>query len=93
MKKQLKTTVMAIALLATVTGAFASDIVNAISGKAQTNYTWQRYDRSTGLPIGSPFVDSESNVRSTYGCQDDTEQVCAVGTSTLGSLTIYYNEL
>jgi hypothetical protein len=60
MKKQLKTTVMAIALLATVTGAFASDIANAFSGKGLVNYEWQKLDRS-GNVIGSTITTSPAN--------------------------------
>lgn len=59
MKKNLKSTVLALALAASVTGAFASDIAHAISGKKLANYTWQRYNRNqttSGLPSLVPRI-------------------------------------
>jgi hypothetical protein len=76
MKKQVKTTVMAIALLATVTGAFASDIVNAFSGKKLVNYEWQKLDRS-GNVIGTTITTSPANPYPEE-CSGD-QQLCAQG--------------
>ena len=77
MKKQLKTTVMAIALLATVTGAFASDIANALSGKTFAAYSWQKYNKN-GTPSGTPVNGTEVNpFPSDCG---GTFNTCAIGT-------------
>lgn len=90
MKKQLKTTVMAIALLATVTGAFASDIANAISGKKLAPYSWQKFNRN-GTPIGQPVI-SDTNP---FPECDGSEEICAIGTDLSGgpSITVRYHEL
>lgn len=87
MKKQLKTTVMAIALLATVTGAFASDIANAISGKKQNTHNWQKYDRETGNPTGQVLPGTSSNPFAEE-CTNETDDLCAVGTPIGGGTPI-----
>lgn len=78
MKTKIKTSILAIALLASVSGVFASDISNAISGKKLISYTWQLQDRS-GTPVGSPISGDESSQFS--GCPNTTTTVCAVGTA------------
>ncbi|WP_214228831.1 hypothetical protein [Pedobacter sp. B4-66] len=87
MKKQLKTSIMAIALLASVTGAFASDISNALSGKKQTTYNWQKYNRNTGLPTG-PVVPGTSTNPFPEDCQNQISALCAIGTPVGGGTPI-----
>jgi hypothetical protein len=76
MKKQLKTSILAIALLASVTGAFASDISNALSGKKLVNYEWQKFDRNGNL-IGTTTTSSSANPYPTE-CTGSL-QICARG--------------
>lgn len=66
---------MAIALLATVTGAFASDIVNAFSSKKLVNYEWQKLNRS-GAVIDSQVTTSSSNP---YPECSGSQELCARG--------------
>ena len=66
---------MAIALLATVTGAFASDIVNAISGKKLVNYEWQQLDKN-GVVIDSRITTSSSNP---YPACSGSQELCSRG--------------
>lgn len=89
MKKQLKTTVMAIALLATVTGAFASDIANAVSGKRQVTYTWQKYLSDGNTPDGTSFQNTSSSNPFPSDCQGGTPIRCVQGTPDVGSPVIY----
>lgn len=88
MKKQLKTTVMAIALLATVTGAFASDIANAFSGSKRIVYTWKKYNRDQTVS-GTSTGTENSFAAECPGTLNPLK--CAEGTS-LGNPTIirYY---
>lgn len=76
MKKNLKSTVLALALAASVTGAFASDIAHAISGKKLANYTWQRYNRNQ-TTSGLPFAGTQDT--NITGCPGE-EVLCAKGT-------------
>lgn len=87
MKKQLKTTVLALALLTSVTSVFASDIANAITGKKQTTYNWQKYNRTTGLPTG-PIVPGTSTNPFPEDCQDQTSILCAIGSPVGGGVPI-----
>ncbi|RZK42693.1 MAG: hypothetical protein EOO90_06540 [Pedobacter sp.] len=76
MKTNIKTAILGIALMASVTGAFASDIANAFSGKKLVNYEWQKLDRS-GNVIGSTITTSTSNPYPEE-CSGDA-QLCARG--------------
>jgi hypothetical protein len=77
MKTKIKTSILAIALLASVTGAFASDISNAFTGKRFAAYTWQKYNKN-GTPNGSPVTGTQANPFPA-DC-GGAFNVCAVGT-------------
>lgn len=78
MKKEFKTALIAIALTASVTGAFASQIKNALTGKSFISYSWQLKSR-TGANIGSPIPGNENS--NFAACPGGTTTVCAVGTA------------
>lgn len=91
MKTNLKTAILGIALMASVTGAFAADIANAISGKKLVAYSWQKYHRN-GTPDGSPQPGDENSLIDE--CLGGTSTVCAIGTSDDGpTLTRFYDPL
>lgn len=87
MKKRFKTSILAIALLASVTGAFASDISNALSGKKTTFYMWQKYLRN-GTPDGPPTIGTAANPYPAI-CSG-VLQTCAVGTPIGGGTQITF---
>lgn len=94
MKTNFKTTVLALALLASVTGAFASNIVNVISGReAIINYTWQKYESDGTTPDGSPQPGTQTNPFP-ENCPNGSEVLCAQGTPVIpGSgpvIRVYY---
>ncbi len=60
MKKNLKTIVLAIALLVSATGVFASDILSAVSGKKLAAYSWETFDPS-GNSTGSNIPGDEDS--------------------------------
>ncbi|MFC0318670.1 MULTISPECIES: hypothetical protein [Olivibacter] len=72
--------------------AGATEIAQRITSSQQQTLSWQKYDRETQQPVGSPFNDTEANVREDLGCNDETESICATGTAPGVSTTIYYNE-
>jgi len=91
MKKNLKTIVLAMALLVSATGVFASDILSAVSGKKRATVSWQKIDPA-GNPVGSPVIGDESNPFP-EDCEGDADD-CARGTvvgDTLPSLFYHYN--
>lgn len=93
MKKTIKTTAMAIALMAAVSGAFASDIANAISGKIQTQYRWVKYNRDQTIDTGTPAVVSTTNPFTE--CTGEEEN-CAIGTNLANpeeQIIVKYEEL
>jgi len=93
MKKQLKTTVMAIALLATVTGAVAAEIATAFSGKNPAVYHWIRKTRAGTIIPGSQVTGDESNPYPAQ-CPGEVSTVCAEGTldgQSSPSLFYYYD--
>lgn len=91
MKTNIKTAVLGIALMASVTGVFASDIANAITGKKLVAYTWQKFHRN-GNPDGSPFSGDENSLITE--CPGGTPTVCAVGTSDEApTITRFYDPL
>lgn len=91
MKTNFKTSILALALMASVTGVFAADIANAVSGKKLVNYEWQKYNRN-GTPDGSPVNGTENSFATQ--CAGGTTIVCAVGTSDEAPTIIrYYSPL
>ncbi len=91
MKKNLKTTLLAMALLASVSGVFATDVVKAIKGQKTADYSWQKYNRD-GSEDGLPQMGDENNPFP-EDCNSDKE-VCAIGTPTdplLDEIVVQYN--
>lgn len=93
MKTNLKKGVFALALLASVSGVFASDIANAVSAKKPAVYHWVKIDRTTGQPI--PGSETEGTEANPYpeDCGGSNE-LCAEGTldgQTTPSLFYNYN--
>ncbi|WP_367866962.1 hypothetical protein [Pedobacter sp. WC2423] len=85
MKKSLKSTVLAIALMVSVTGAFATSYAN--SSKAQDpTYNWTRFDRN-GNPLPPLFNKTKAEAIGITGC-NSTLAVCAVAS---GGPTLRYN--
>jgi spermidine/putrescine-binding protein len=78
MKTNIKTAILGIALMASVTGAFASNIAELINGKKINTHSWQKYLPDGVTPIGAP-VPGDSNGPFAEECTGD-ENVCAVGT-------------
>ena len=60
MKKNLKKSVLALALLASATGVFAPNIANAVTNKKLVAVSWQKLDHD-GNPEGSPVMGDENN--------------------------------
>lgn len=83
MKKQIKTTVLAFALFASVAAVFAPDVANAVSGAKQTTYSWQKYTRS-GIPTGAPVISTTNPFPECSGFL----QVCTIGTPLSGGTPI-----
>ncbi|MBB5440615.1 hypothetical protein HDC92_004318 [Pedobacter sp. AK017] len=77
MKTNFKTLALAVALLASVTGAFASDIANAISGKKLAPYNWVKYNRDGSVDTTTPPQVSPTNPFTE--CSGE-EEICAIGT-------------
>nr|WP_068892569.1 hypothetical protein [Pedobacter panaciterrae] len=91
MKKNIKTTVLAIALMVGVTGAYAADLVKAFKGKANlAEYSWQKYNRNQ-TPNGSPVLGDETNPFP-EDCPNGSLTRCAEGTPVGGgaSIIVYY---
>ncbi|RYE35825.1 MAG: hypothetical protein EOP48_30070 [Sphingobacteriales bacterium] len=92
MKTNLKTSILAIALLASVTGAFASDISNLMGGKSLAGYNWRKVDETTQQPIGPIVPGTEANPF-LNDCDGETDVVCAQGTpqsAPTGPATLFY---
>ena len=89
MRKQFKTAVVAAALMASVTGAFAADIANLFNGKVLQSYSWQKYLRN-GTPDGSPLVNSSPNNPFAGECTGGSSDPCVVGTPEEGDPIIFY---
>lgn len=94
MKKQIKTTALALAMLASVTGAFATDIANAISGKKLAPYNWVKYNRDGTVDTNTPSQISATNPFPE--CSGEAE-ICALGTDLANPeaepIEVYYEEL
>lgn len=91
MKKNLKTTVLAMALLASVSGVFAADVVKAIKGKTTADYSWQKYNRDGSLD-GLPQMGDENNPFPDE-C-NGLNETCAIGTPSdplLPQIVVQYN--
>jgi len=76
MKTKVKTSILAIALLASVTGAFASKA--NLSSKNLAPYTWQKYQPDGVTPTGSPVAGTEANPFPEQ-CEGSAN-ICAIGT-------------
>ena len=88
MKTNFKTAVLATALLASVTGAFAAEIANAFSGKKPIVYNWTKYNRDQSIAGTSTGTESDF-VSECPGTQNPL--LCAVGTSPGNpTITRYY---
>jgi hypothetical protein len=91
MKKNFKTTVLAIALLVSVSGVFAADVVKALKGQKAVDYSWQKYNRN-GLPEGDPVVTEENPFADQ--CPGGTDDECVIGTPAVGApIILYYDPL
>lgn len=88
MKKSLKNALLAFALIAAGTGAYANMALKA-SNKAITDYNWTDAD-----PSGNgPTFGDRAHAVDFYGCDGEGE-VCATGVNPLDSediITILYN--
>ena len=79
MKTNFKTTVLALALVASVTGAFAKDISNSISGKKRVAYSWQKYLPDGVTPDGDPILGTETENPFPSQCDGNGDTICAIG--------------
>ncbi|WP_421940602.1 hypothetical protein [Pedobacter sp.] len=76
MKTNLKKGVFAFALLASVSGVFASNIKTMVTGKKLAAYTWTKYDES-GNPTGTNIPGDENSFSE---CPTTpTQDLCAHG--------------
>lgn len=78
MKTNLKTAVLGIALMASVTGAFASNISELINGKKTNTHSWQKYAPNGTTPVGDPQL-GDSDGPFVDQCPGEGN-VCAIGT-------------
>lgn len=69
--KSLKTTILSLALLAGVTGAFATKAANTEAAKQGPSYNWTK-------PGAPPFTGTVSAAKINYNCSGNGLQ-CAVG--------------
>jgi hypothetical protein len=87
MKSSLKTSVLAIGIMASIGGAFATKVKEAPTTKQTAVYDWVK----TGSP---PYRGTESGARSTYACYG-IQYTCAVGELVSGvgesPLIIFYS--
>jgi len=83
--KKVKTSILAVLLIAGISGAFATKTAHA-SGRKAMSYNWQLFDRS-GNPDGTLTDKTEAQVEGSTGCGVGTVK-CAVAT---GGPTIYYS--
>lgn len=87
MKKSLKTSMLAIGIMASIGGAFATKVTNQPITKQTAIYDWVK----TGSP---PFRGTESGARSNYACYG-IQYTCAVGELVSGvgesPLVIFYS--
>ncbi|MBE9599838.1 hypothetical protein [Pedobacter sp. MC2016-24] len=93
MKTNFKTGILALALMASVTGVFASDIANAFSGGKFAAYNWQRVDETTQLPTG-PIVPGDESNPFPEACNGDKDPICAQGipqSNPGGGPTLFYH--
>jgi len=77
MKTNIKTAVLGIALMASITGAFASNISELINGKTNT-HSWQKFAPDGVTPVGTPVL-GDSSGPFADDCQGENNK-CAVGT-------------
>lgn len=75
MKTNFKAALLGLALFASVTGAFATEISNVITGKKLAPYSWQKYTRSGALD-GDPVISDSNPFPECSGAA----QVCTIGT-------------
>ncbi|WP_147243745.1 hypothetical protein [Pedobacter miscanthi] len=78
MKTNLKTAILGIALMASVTGAFAAEISTLFNGKAANTHSWQKYLPDGVTPDGDPQL-GDSTGPFAEECAG-ADNVCAVGT-------------
>ncbi|WP_316828755.1 hypothetical protein [Pedobacter miscanthi] len=79
MKTNLKTAILGIALMASVTGAFAADIASVFSANKKAVYHWVKIDRTTGQPITGSETDGTEANPYPEDCNGSNE-LCAEGT-------------
>ncbi|WP_316837261.1 hypothetical protein [Pedobacter nutrimenti] len=84
--KHLKTTFLALALIAGVSGAFVTKTANAASTAKQVSYDWIRFDRA-GHIIGTLTNKTVAQAQSITGCTG-TNELCA---SAVSGPVIRYN--
>lgn len=89
MKKNLTRGLIAVALIASFGGAYASKVSNAPKAN-DVVYSWQHYDRS-GNPIGTSQSKTLAQAQADFGC-NGTAMLCAIGTNPeVTDVTLNYN--
>lgn len=95
MKTNFKTTFFALALVASVTVAYANNISNTISGKKLLDYSWQKYLSDGVTPDGDPVLGTETENPLASQCAGNGSTICAIGSPVVpGSgpvLVVHYN--
>ena len=84
--KKLKTSFLAIALLAGISAAFVQKVSASANGKF-TTYNWTHFDQS-GNPIGTLDNATVQQARDQLGCPGSVSVKCATAP---GAPTIYYH--
>jgi len=93
MKTNLKTAILGIALMASVTGAYATEISNLFNGKATNTHSWQKYLPDGVTPDGDPQL-GDSTGPFADECDGDNN-VCAIGTPIVSgqqTITLRYED-
>lgn len=95
MKKQFKTAVIAIALMASATMVFASDIANVFTGKVLVDYYWQKFLPDGVTPDGDPILGTDAENPYASQCPNIGITRCAEGTPVIPGTgpvhTVYYS--
>jgi len=83
--KKVKTSILAVLLIAGVSGAFATKITK-VFGKRAASYNWAVFNRA-GVQTGTLDNYTEAQAEEATGCDMGTPVKCAVAS---GGPTIYY---
>ncbi|NII83179.1 hypothetical protein [Pedobacter sp. SG908] len=85
MKTNIKTAILGIALMASVIGAYASEISSLFNGKATNTHSWQKYLPDGTTPDGDPVL-GDSTGPFAEQC-DGENNICAIGTPIVSGQT------